>query len=226
METLVDLLRLTPGTISIIGSGGKTSLLYTLAHQLPGRVLLSTSTRIYPFNDIKTVNPRSTSHLKKLTQAYPLLCCASPALQGKLQAPFLPFTELAQHCDYLLIEADGSHHLPLKAHKAHEPVIPSCTNTVILVVGASGFNKPLETVVHHPEIFCLHAQINPSVPIHNVLATPWHVARVVNAEALTNHLFVNQVDSPQAMKQAQIFRNALGYPVVAGNLATHFYRLI
>ena len=41
-------LGIKPGLCAIIGSGGKTSLLLRLAGELPGRVLVCTSTRILP----------------------------------------------------------------------------------------------------------------------------------------------------------------------------------
>ena len=52
------------------------------------------------------------------------------------------------------MEADGSRQLPLKAHDAHEPVIPAVSRQVICVVGASGFGKPIRESVHRPEQFC------------------------------------------------------------------------
>ncbi|HKJ28099.1 MAG TPA: selenium cofactor biosynthesis protein YqeC, partial [Anaerolineales bacterium] len=54
----------------------------------------------------------------------------------------------------LLVEADGSRRKPLKAPAAHEPVIPSFTETVVVLAGMSGMGKPLgETWVHRPERF-------------------------------------------------------------------------
>lgn len=41
--------------ISVIGSGGKTTLLRYLAGRLPGTVILTTSTHIYPFPGIPLV---------------------------------------------------------------------------------------------------------------------------------------------------------------------------
>ena len=57
--------------------------------------------------------------------------------------------------DYIFAEADGSKHLPLKAHAAHEPVIPPEANQTILVLGASGFGKPIAAAAHRPALYCL-----------------------------------------------------------------------
>ena len=45
------LLGLRPGVTAVIGSGGKTSLLRRLAEELPGTVLLCTTTHIRPFEE-------------------------------------------------------------------------------------------------------------------------------------------------------------------------------
>ena len=42
------LLKIRPGVIAMIGSGGKTTLAHRLAAALPGRVIFCTTTRIFP----------------------------------------------------------------------------------------------------------------------------------------------------------------------------------
>ena len=91
---------------------------------------------------------------------------------GKLSAPVEPLNELAQRFDYVLAEADGSKRLPLKAHAAWEPVIPSGTANVVWVVGASGLGKPVAEVVHRPELFCERCGCDPpTLPPQS--ASPW-----------------------------------------------------
>ena len=54
----------------------------------------------------------------------------------------------------LLIEADGSRGLPLKAPDRHEPVIPAWVSDVVVVMGMAGFEKLLTAeYVHRPERF-------------------------------------------------------------------------
>ncbi len=54
---------------------------------------------------------------------------------------------LAEYCESnslpLLIEADGARSKPLKAPKAHEPVVPNFVDTVVVVAGLSGVGKNL-----------------------------------------------------------------------------------
>ena len=148
------LLGLRPGVTAVIGSGGKTSLLRRLAEELPGTVLLCTTTHIRPFEEYPLLTAPTPEDIRKALTAYRVLCLGTPCENGKLTAPSLSVETLATLADYVLVEADGSRQLPLKAHEAHEPVIPAVSRQVICVVGASGFGKPIRESVHRPEQFC------------------------------------------------------------------------
>lgn len=57
--------------------------------------------------------------------------------------------------DYLLVEADGSKRLPLKAHAAHEPVFYSQADLGVAVIGMQGLGKRVEEgQVHRLELMC------------------------------------------------------------------------
>ena len=121
--------------------------------------------------------------------------------------------EYRGEADYVLVEADGSRGLPLKAHAPHEPVIPPNSNPVICVVGAAGFYHPADQVCHRPEIFARLAGMKRSDPV-----TPCHAAQVIRAEGLAGRVFLNQVESSQDQAAARAFAAALGQPVIAGSL--------
>jgi molybdenum cofactor cytidylyltransferase len=76
----------------------------------------------------------------------------------------------------LLVEADGSRQLPLKAPAPHEPVIPGWVKTVMVVAGLSGLGKPLNHEwVHRPELFSRLANLDLDAPV-----TPEGLARVLS----------------------------------------------
>ena len=137
---------------------------------------------------------------------------------GKLSSPAEPLDQLAQRFDYVLAEADGSKRLPLKAHAAWEPVIPAGTANVIWVVGASGFGKPVDEVVHRPELFCERCGCKPTD-----IATPERVAQVLDAELrmlnLNNaRIMLNQVDTLADPAMADRFEATLNRNVIATSL--------
>lgn len=212
---LAPLLKIEKGITAIIGSGGKTTLLHTLSGELPGRVLLCTSTHFQGYADLPTVLNPTAADLRKALAAHPIVCAAGRSPTGKLVDCGLPYETLADLADFVLVEADGSRRRPLKAHARHEPVIPPCTRQVICVVGLSGLHRPVSEVVHRPELFCPLASCTPEDE-----ATPERVARALVQEHLADTYFLNQAESASALQDAKIIASHLkshGFSVVAGS---------
>ena len=188
--TLAEALGVRPGVTSVIGSGGKTSLLAALARELSGTVVLTTTTHILPFEGMPLLVSPTASDVRAALSESRIICVGSrDEKNGKLVAPSLGIDALATLADYVIVEADGARRLPLKAHAPWEPVIPACSNRTILVFGASGVGRPVREKVHRPELFCELAGCAP-----DDLATPELVARAANAEAFADVAFVNQAD--------------------------------
>lgn len=209
---LAELLGAGRGVTSVIGSGGKTSLLAALARELSGTVVLTTTTHILPFAGVPLVTSADAGDVVAALAGSRVVCVGSQAEKGgKLVAPELGMDVLAALADHVLVEADGSRRLPLKAHAPWEPVIPACSERTVLVLGASGLGRPVREVVHRPERFCELAGCTPDDP-----ATPELVARVANAEALADVALVNQADvAPDASRE---LAGLLDVPAVCASL--------
>ena len=221
---LAPLLKIEKGVTAIIGSGGKTTLLRTLSGELPGRVLLCTSTHFQGYADLPTVLDPTEADLRKALAAHPIVCAARRSPTGKLVDCGLPYETLADLADFVLVEADGSRRRPLKAHALHEPVIPPCTRQVICVVGLSGLHRPVSEVVHRPELFCSLASCTPEDE-----ATPERVARALVQEHLADTYFLNQAESGSALQDAKIIASRLkpqGFSVVAGSQREKRYYIL
>ena len=212
------LLGLRPGVTAVIGSGGKTSLLRRLAEELPGTVLLCTTTHIRPFEEYPLLTAPTPEDIRKALTAHRVLCLGTPCENGKLTAPSLSVETLATLADYVLVEADGSKHLPLKAHLAHEPVIPAEANQTICVVGASGFGKPVLEAAHRPELYARLAGVS-----EMETATPQTEALVLKAEGLHDRVYVNQAETHADLKKAGELADLLDCPVLAGSLHRREY---
>ena len=209
---LAELLGAGRGVTSVIGSGGKTSLLAALARELSGTVVLTTTTHILPFAGVPLVTSADADDVGAALAGSRVVCVGSQAEKnGKLAAPELGMDVLAALADHVLVEADGSRRLPLKAHAPWEPVIPACSARTVLVLGASGLDHPVREAVHRPERFCELAGCTPDDP-----ATPELVARVANAEALADVALVNQADvAPDASRE---LAGLLDVPAVCASL--------
>jgi len=187
--------------ISVIGSGGKTTLLRYLSKRLPGSVILTTSTHMYPFLDLPVVDAggevspenrrRVSQKLRAALRDSRVIVLGCLQASGKLADPsaVIPFEALLDAADYVVVEADGAAGRPLKAHRPWEPVIPACSTMTVGVVGASGIGKPASLACHCPELFCALAGSDPGEPVQ-----PAHVAAVLNRERLANCWLVNQID--------------------------------
>ena len=199
------LLQIPCGVTAIIGSGGKTTLLYLLARELSRtcRVIVTTSTHIQ--------RPEGLPYCETVTAVSGLTVVGTPCESGKLAAPRQSFAALAALADYVLVEADGSRCLPLKAHAPHEPVLPENTAQVITVVGASGLNRPIAEVVHRPERFT-------ALTGETGTATPQAVAAALIAEGLTHRVVINQADLPGQLAPALELKALLPYPTVVAAL--------
>ncbi len=209
---LAEALDVRPGVTSVVGSGGKTSLLAALARELPGTVVLTTTTHILPFPDAPLVTSADACDARAALAESRVVCVGSQAEKnGKLVTPELGIDALASLADYVLVEADGARRLPLKAHAPWEPVVPACSGRTILVLGASGLGRPVREKVHRPELFCELTGCTPDDP-----ATPELVARAANAEALADVALVNQADvAPERARELAVL---LATPALVGSV--------
>lgn len=120
---------------------------------------------------------------------------------------------LAARADYVLVEADGSRRLPIKAHLPHEPVIPGNAGLTVVLVGAAGFGRPIREAVHRWERFCQLTGAAPEEPV-----TAENLAVSLAAEDLGDKIFVNQAELPSVLAEAKRLASLLSRPVFAGSL--------
>ena len=204
MQTLCEFFEINPGITALIGGGGKTSTMYALAEELrrKGSVVICTSTHIlrppqYPFL------PRLSLKL----QTGEVVSAGS--IEGqKLSVPEQPFDELMQFADYILVEADGSRQLPLKAHAAHEPVIPKEANTVLTVIGIDGLGKPIRIAAHRPELFASIVHADPEAAV-----TAEMIRNVLAAYPRYDGIIINKADCEEQMQKAVSLAALFDVPV-------------
>ncbi len=140
--------------ISIVGSGGKTTLMFELAKELKKqyKVLVTTSTKIYEpscdnydylYTNIEQYTKSRYLHKQKensLTVISKDIDVSKKKLIG-LNDECLDL--VINDFDLVLIESDGSRNLPLKGWKEHEPSILLKTNKTIGVIPINMINRKI-----------------------------------------------------------------------------------
>jgi molybdenum cofactor cytidylyltransferase len=146
-----------PEMVAIVGGGGKTSLMFALAAALPGRVVMTTTTRIFAAqmkHAPATIYEDDLSPLDDLLATHGR-CLVVGRVDGEKAMGVdldLPARLLARpDVDYVVVEADGSRMRPVKAPAEHEPVIPAATTLLVPMAGLDALEGPLEAVAHRPE---------------------------------------------------------------------------
>ncbi len=147
------------GMASLVGAGGKTTLLYALARELAGegkRVLVTTTTHMMaPLPQevsafILSPDPEEViAELRGFPTGWTPIFAASHKqdLEGKMvgfSAQGVQRFWEEGFLDWVLVEADGAARRPLKAPAPHEPVVPPGSLWVVGLVGLDAVGKPLE----------------------------------------------------------------------------------
>ncbi len=141
-----------PQVVTVFGSGGKTALLTLLARHLSAgasRVLLSTSTKVYPFPNFPMVDDPSA--LAAAFEQSPVVFLGRQLDgEGKLIGPEpLNLIALRQLADFILIEGDGARRRPLKVHQPHDPMVPAGSDLAIMVLGAGALGQIVDESTLH-----------------------------------------------------------------------------
>ena len=224
MISLHEALKLTGGgVISLVGAGGKTSLMNALATELSQRgetVLVTTTTKIKkppaeqspvlilgqdPAEVIDLCRAALGEHLKVTAAAG----CPDP--RNKLVGFPPEVVDDLWHAglfNWIVVEADGAARKPIKAPADHEPVIPAASQLVIGMVGLSAIGKPFsDRWVFRPALFARLSGLLPGEPITAAAAArtishPAGMMKGAPSKAL-KYLFLNQADTPERMQNGK-----------------------
>ena len=212
--------------VTVIGSGGKTSLIWHLAVGF-GRVasfVAKSNRKILVTPTTKMLVPEAG---EKLYDRYINGVPPEPApgitltgifneASGKLES--LPLSELEKIIpayDLVLIEGDGSKGLPLKAWAEYEPVVPPFTDLTIGMLPLGFLGKPVtEKLVHRLPLFL---ELSGAAPVESL--KPEHIVRLISGGTAGSGasplpglfakargkklLFLNQVEDDDTLTQAR-----------------------
>jgi probable selenium-dependent hydroxylase accessory protein YqeC len=173
--------------ISVIGSGGKTTLIYMLAKELRknGYKIAITTTTHMMIPDIKVFNfidsimlDKTSDEIEEESNKHFVSLIGNKSLHGKLSSPSEDTLKtILSLYDIVLIEADGSKKKPIKVPRDYEPVIIEKTQLVVGVIGLSGMYKKISEVSQSANLVAeiLHKDKNDIITpkdIANLISNP------------------------------------------------------
>ncbi len=215
--------------IALVGGGGKTSLMFALARAAVERgasVITATTTHIRPpapeqgktvllaekyagVDFVGLVRKKISIH-RHLTLGWGY----SPETNKISGLPARILDELCVErvVDYILVEADGSRNMPLKAPAAHEPALPSGAHSCLALLGLDGLFLPMRQGVFRMELALEMCGQNPDdppcadLPAHLAL----HEKGLLRLCPLGMDMAVicNKAELPDALKRAHVVREA------------------
>jgi probable selenium-dependent hydroxylase accessory protein YqeC len=174
--------------IALVGGGGKTTTLWSLARELAdaGPTIVITTTKAgAPPGDVALVDwerelPDRSLH-PLVADAFArskLIAVGAGVRDGRLRAVSPEIAdELFLRCGarYVINEADGARMKPFKAPADHEPVLASTTSLLVVVIGLDALGVPIDDEhLHRPERIVALTGASSSAPLR-----PEHVAAVV-----------------------------------------------
>lgn len=173
--------------ISVIGAGGKTTLIHRLAEDYKKKnkkVLICTTTHM--FREAETdISCDVEQIIRKLEQRG--ICMAGRIDRENhdkiVSLPEEILKSAMRYADVVLIEADGSKHLPVKYPGAHEPVIYQNSTKIILVMGLWTLGQPInKTVFRYEKMlkrFGWHAEDALTFEMLNVIIRDGYMKRLL-----------------------------------------------
>jgi molybdenum cofactor cytidylyltransferase len=156
---LAEALQVRPrDVVAFVGAGGKTTAMFQLANELvkqKWRVISTTTTRIA--QDEMRFAPQTVGfgHGMRLPESLPKQVQqhrhvfvftkieADKKVKGVRPAWLDENLATASYLDVLVVEADGSRRLPMKAPLTNEPAMPQTATLVVPVIGIDALGQPL-----------------------------------------------------------------------------------
>ena len=167
--------------ISFVGAGGKTTSLYTLANELSNlgkKVIVTTTTHMHMPKDCIIFNDNKDL-IKDSLDKNLLVTVGKKSNNNKIGSIDEEIADkLIELCDFLLVEADGSKMLPLKAPAKYEPVLLKNTTIAIGIASIDSVYNPLNVVCHRPEIVSAVLNVN-----LDHLITPYDIAYLLSSKS-------------------------------------------
>ena len=160
---------------AIVGSGGKTTLLKSLAehYRAQGKTVFVTTTT-HMFIEEDTLLTDDADLILQALQKDGYVMAGIPEGEKFKALSDETYKAVCAHADVVLVEADGSKHMPLKYPNSTEPVIPENADEIVVVCGLHALGQKAKDACHRLELVKACLGID-----EDTVITPVHVQRLV-----------------------------------------------
>ena len=187
--------------VSLVGGGGKTTVLFALGTQLFGTVVLTTTTKMgrdRTGGHAPLVGPTDEELLSDLADRRVALAWRAVSDHKALGVQPQVCDRWFGLADHVVVEADGSRRMPFKAPLDYEPVVPSQTTTLVACVGAAALGGVISEQCQRPERVAAIAGCSPEDRL-----TPQRLAAVLLSDQ------GSRKDSPPSARFAVVINQVL-----------------
>ena len=161
--------------IAVAGAGGKTSLIREMSDRYISQgksVFVTTSTHMFIEEHTLCTDDAQLIIAQLKDKGFSM---AGIAEGQKIKALSKEtFDEVCNHADVVLVEADGSKHMPIKYPNKTEPVIPDNADEIIVVCGLHALGQKAKDCCHRLELVkeCLGIE-------DDTIISPAHIQKLV-----------------------------------------------
>lgn len=226
--------------LSIVGAGGKTTMMFKLAEELrfSNKILVTTTTKIYTpqlnqYDFICTDKKNFLKYSNMKENGIYVLGLGRNEENKILGLGFKELADLAPHFDYILIEADGSKKKQLKGWNEFEPIIYGKTTKTVGIIDIQSLGMVVkEDNVHRSEIFSeiTGAEQGDTVKLKHLLKLIINPLGLFKAALGEKILYINKVETPNDLilakslaKEINLNHEKLLDKVLIGSLKTDTY---
>ncbi len=172
--------------LAVVGAGGKTGLIkkYAEEYRAQGkRVFVTTSTHMFVEPDTLVTDDAEKIIAELEAKGYVMAgtaACGKKTSEPEGAAPKIgalsqeTYKKVCEKADVVLIEADGSKHMPIKFPNETEPVIYDNVEEIAVVCGLHALGRKAKEVCHRLELVTECLDIS-----EDTIIEPQHVQRLV-----------------------------------------------
>lgn len=204
--------------ISVVGAGGKTTLIYYIASTFDKeskKTIITTTTHMKRQNLWANAYHNSVGEIEQLLQENNIIVAGTPSGDNKIEG--LEESVLAELIRWdipILIEADGAKHFPCKIPRENEPVIIPQTSIVIAVVGLDALHKPIGKSCFCPDRVAqfLNCSIEKSLTYEDIcqmFTSPFGMKKGVS-KTMRYCIVLNKADTTERKLDGHIIKEMLG----------------